>query len=202
MAYAVPSPRKRGRSCFFLLPASGVGAVFSFSPQAGSELFFLLPASGVRTVFPSPRKRGQNCFSFSPQAGRRCRRRKRGAFRLGAATFERPRSRHRGTVGIEATSHIAMPVAPHPALRASFSPLAGRRESMHPARGEQGKACTPLAGRRERHAPRLRGEGKSMSPACGEKERACAPYSWKKGTCRDTNGTGARKVEKPRRPHR
>jgi hypothetical protein len=58
------------------------------------------------------------------------------------------------------SSNTATPVAPHPALRATFSPLAGRRNE---------------------HVPRLRGEGKSVLPANGEKERLAPRLRGKEG---------------------
>src|SRR5690606_6228315 len=104
-----PSSRERG-ACFFLLPASG-SMLFSFSPRAGA------------CFFPSPRER-EHAFFLLPASGEKVPKADEGRF------SSRFRSRDLGAVRMAmAASNIATPAAPHPALRATFSPLAGRRET-------------------------------------------------------------------------
>jgi hypothetical protein len=64
-------------------------------------------------------------------------------------------SLYEASVADVASSDIAAPVALHPALRATFSPLAGRRERViPPLAGRRERVISPLAGRRmERSAP-------------------------------------------------
>ena len=139
----------------------------------------------ARISFPFPRKLRVYCFSFSPRAGRRCRRRMRGAFRPGVSGSRDPA--FRAPVADVGILGLATPVAPHPALRATFSPLAGRRKERRP----------PLAGRRERRGvPRLRGEGKEeVFPARGEKGKRDVPARGKKEGRDTSRARGRRKRE-------
>jgi hypothetical protein len=88
--------------------------------------------------------------------------------------------------GTRAPSNTAAPVAPHPALRATFSPLAGRREKTRaPLAGRREKACAPLAGRREKACTPLAGRReKACAPLAGRREKACAPLAGRREKAR------------------
>src|SRR5690606_13010473 len=90
-----------------------------------------------------------------------------GRFSRRACKRRLPRYRQR-SAGTAASSNIARPVAPHPALRATFSPLAGRRE----------KACASLVGRREKARAPLAGSRKqARSLLAGKRRKARFPPS-------------------------
>src|SRR5690606_477697 len=139
-ALPLPLPPACGALSLSLPPACG-GLSLSLPPACGGLSLSLLPASGEKV----------------PKADE-------GRFSRRACKHRLPRYRQR-SAGRAASSNIATPVAPHPALRATFSPLVGRRE----------KACNPLAGRRRkaRSPPPPPCTRRSLSlfllPACMEK---------------------------------
>src|SRR5690606_26669703 len=120
--YAPPSPRSRGEGKRHAPRLRGEGEkhalLFLFSPQAGISF-----------------------FPFSPLAGRRCRRRMRGAFRVALASVDYL------ATGDAARERLPprTPQRPWPLIR-RYAPPSPR-----------------LRGEGKRHAPRLRGEGKKYA---------------------------------------